>query len=112
MYQPCLLEIYHLFVTNAAVSSHHVRQSFKRQLTLPVANTQPLRIQDLIKNAFLKRYALLDFSSEPSSKIAPVVVGGAVFLGRAIAGGAIGGAASWATTRILNNRFPQSSSGR
>jgi hypothetical protein len=54
----------------------------------------------------------LDFSSEPSSKIAPVVVGGAVFLGRAIAGGAIGGAASWATTRILNNRFPQSSSGR
>ena len=55
---------------------------------------------------------VLDFSSDPSSKIAPIVVGGAVFLGRAIVGGAIGGAASWATTRILNNGFPHSSSGR
>lgn len=50
----------------------------------------------------------LDFSSDPSSKIPPIVVGGALFLGRAIASGAIGGAASWATTRILNKRFPQS----
>jgi hypothetical protein len=44
---------------------------------------------------------------QPSSKVAPVIVGGAIFIGKALAGGAIGGAASWATTRILNNQFPQ-----
>jgi len=51
------------------------------------------------------------YSTSPSSKVAPVVVGGAVFIGKAIAGGAIGGAASWAATRILDNRFPQSPGG-
>jgi hypothetical protein len=52
---------------------------------------------------------MLSFSSEdhsPDRKLAPVVVGGAVFVGKAIAGGVIGSAASWATTRILDNRFP------
>lgn len=49
------------------------------------------------------------FSSptQPSSKVAPVIVGGAILIGKAVAGGAIGGAVSWATTRILNNTFPQ-----
>jgi hypothetical protein len=46
--------------------------------------------------------------TQPSSKVAPIIVSGAVFIGKAVAGGAIGGAASWATTRILNNKFPQS----
>lgn len=45
------------------------------------------------------------FSSSPSPKIAPIVVAGA-FVGRAIAGGVIGGAASWGANRILDNRFP------
>jgi hypothetical protein len=43
--------------------------------------------------------------SEP--KIAPIVVGSALFVGKAIAGAAIGTAASWGTTRFLDNRFPQ-----
>jgi hypothetical protein len=34
------------------------------------------------------------------------VVAGAVFVGRAVAGGVIGGAASWGANRILDNRFP------
>ena len=46
------------------------------------------------------------FSSAPAPKIAPVVVAGAVFIGRAVAGGVIGGAASWGANRILDNRFP------
>ena len=46
------------------------------------------------------------FSSEPNAKIAPIVVAGAVFVGRALAGGVIGGAASWGANRILDNRFP------
>jgi hypothetical protein len=45
-------------------------------------------------------------SPAPNPKIAPVVVAGAVFLGRAVAGGVIGGAASWGANRILDNRFP------
>ena len=49
----------------------------------------------------------LSFSTgAPDAKIAPIVVGGAVFVGKAIVGGAVGGAASWGATRILNNRFP------
>lgn len=50
----------------------------------------------------------LSFSSQesPDVKVAPIVVGGAIFVGKAIAGGAIGAAASWGTTRILDNRFP------
>lgn len=46
------------------------------------------------------------FSSSPAPKIAPAVVAGAVFVGRAVAGGVIGGAASWGANRILDNRFP------
>ena len=42
----------------------------------------------------------------PDAKIAPIVVGGAVFVGKAIVGGAVGGAASWGATRLLDNRFP------
>ena len=52
---------------------------------------------------------MLSFSSEahsPDRKLAPVVVGGAVFVGKAVAGAVIGTAASWATTRVLDNRFP------
>ena len=48
----------------------------------------------------------LSFSSTPDAKIAPIVVGGAAFIGKAIVGGAVGTAASWATTRLLDNRFP------
>ena len=48
----------------------------------------------------------LSFSSTPDVKVAPIVVGGAVFVGKALAGGAIGAAGSWVTTRILDNRFP------
>jgi hypothetical protein len=42
----------------------------------------------------------------PDAKVPPLVVGGAVFVGKAIVGGAAGAAASWATTRILDNKFP------
>jgi hypothetical protein len=48
----------------------------------------------------------ISFSSTSDAKIAPVIVGGAIFVGRAIASGAIGGAVSWGTSRILDNRFP------
>ena len=44
----------------------------------------------------------LSFStSAPDAKFAPIIVGGAVFVGKAI-----GAAASWGTTRYLDNRFP------
>jgi len=45
-------------------------------------------------------------TATPDSKIPPVVVGGAIFVGKAIVGGAAGAAGSWAATRILDNRFP------
>lgn len=48
----------------------------------------------------------LSFSSTPDAKIAPIVVGGAAFIGKAVVGGAVGTAASWATTRLLDNKFP------
>jgi hypothetical protein len=48
----------------------------------------------------------LSFSTAPDAKIAPIIVGGAIFVGRAVVGGAIGAAGSWVTTRILDNRFP------
>ena len=48
----------------------------------------------------------LSFSTAPDAKIAPIIVGGAVFVGKAIVGGAAGAAGSWATTRILDNKFP------
>ena len=44
--------------------------------------------------------------SQPDSKIAPIVISGAAFVGKAIIGGAIGTAASWGTTRFLDNKFP------
>lgn len=46
-------------------------------------------------------------TSAPDAKVAPIVVAGAVFLGRAVAGGIIGGAASWGVNRVLDNRFPE-----
>jgi hypothetical protein len=48
----------------------------------------------------------LSFSTAPDAKIAPIIVGGAIFVGRAVVGGAIGAAASWGATRLLDNRFP------
>jgi len=49
----------------------------------------------------------LSFSTgAPDAKVAPIVVGGAVFVGKALVGGAVGGAASWGATRFLDNRFP------
>ena len=49
----------------------------------------------------------LSFSaSAPDTKVAPIVIGGAVFVGKALVGGAVGAAASWGTTRYLDNRFP------
>ena len=49
----------------------------------------------------------ISFSAETSdAKVAPFVVGGAIFVGKAIVGGAAGAAGSWATTRILDNKFP------
>ena len=49
----------------------------------------------------------ISFSSQtPDAKIAPIVIGGAAFVGKAIVGGAIGATASWGTTRFLDNRFP------
>lgn len=46
------------------------------------------------------------FSSLPNPKIAPIIITGAAFVGRAVAGGVIGGAASWSVNKILDNRFP------
>ena len=45
-------------------------------------------------------------TATPDTKVAPIVVGGAVFLGKAFVGGAAGAAGSWAATRILDNKFP------
>jgi hypothetical protein len=50
----------------------------------------------------------LSFASLPvDPKVAPIVVAGAAFVGKTLAGGVIGGAASWGVNRILDNRFPQ-----
>lgn len=48
----------------------------------------------------------LSFTSTPDAKVAPIVVAGAAFVGKTIAGGVIGGAASWGVNRVLDNRFP------
>ncbi len=45
-------------------------------------------------------------TTAPDAKIAPFVVAGAVFVGKAVAGGVIGGAATWGVNRVLDNRFP------
>ena len=49
----------------------------------------------------------LSFSTEsaPDAKIAPIIVGGAVFVGKALVGGAVGGAASWGTDKKLEEFF-------
>lgn len=51
----------------------------------------------------------ISFSSmeAPDTKIAPIIVGGAVFLGRTAAAAAVGTAVSWGTQRILDNTFPK-----
>jgi hypothetical protein len=56
----------------------------------------------------VKEKPTLSFSADesPDVKVAPIVIGGAAFVGKAIVGGAIGAAASWGTTRILDSRFP------
>jgi len=48
----------------------------------------------------------LSFADTPDVKVAPIVVAGAAFVGRALAGGVIGGAASWGVNRVLDNRYP------
>jgi hypothetical protein len=59
-------------------------------------------------NTLVQESPVISFSSvnSPDAKVAPIVVGGAVFVGKAIVGGVIGSAASWGTTRFLDNRFP------
>jgi hypothetical protein len=59
-------------------------------------------------NALVQENSVISFSSvdSPDVKVAPIVVGGAVFVGKAIVGGVVGTAASWGTTRFLDNRFP------
>ena len=44
--------------------------------------------------------------NQPDAKIAPIIIGGSAFVGKAIIGGVIGSAASWGTTRFLDNKFP------
>ena len=55
-----------------------------------------------------KEKPTLSFSADesPDAKIAPIIVGGAAFVGKAVVGGAIGAAATWGTNRFLDNRFP------
>jgi len=48
----------------------------------------------------------LSFADSPDTKVAPIVIAGTAFVGRTIAGGVIGGAASWGVNRVLDNRFP------
>ena len=49
----------------------------------------------------------MSFATTPDAKLAPMVVVGAAYVGKAIAGGVIGGATSWAVNRVLDNRFPE-----
>lgn len=49
----------------------------------------------------------LSFTTTPDAKLAPIVVAGAAYVGKAVAGGVIGGATSWAVNRVLDNRFPE-----
>jgi len=48
----------------------------------------------------------LSLSDTPEAKVAPIMIAGAAFVGKTIAGGVIGGAASWGVNRVLDNRFP------
>lgn len=45
-------------------------------------------------------------AASPDAKIAPIVIAGAAFVGKAVASGVIGGAATWGVNRVLDNRFP------
>ncbi len=45
-------------------------------------------------------------AASPDAKIAPIVIAGAAFVGKAVAGGVIGGATTWGVNRVLDNRFP------
>jgi hypothetical protein len=48
----------------------------------------------------------LSFSTgAPDAKVAPIIVGGAVFVGKALVGGAVGAAASWGTDKKLEEFF-------
>lgn len=49
----------------------------------------------------------MSFATTPDAKLAPIVVAGAAYVGKAVAGGVIGGATSWAVNRVLDNRFPE-----
>lgn len=49
----------------------------------------------------------MSFTTTPDAKLAPIVVAGAAYVGKAVAGGVIGGATSWAVNRVLDNRFPE-----
>jgi hypothetical protein len=56
-----------------------------------------------VKEIMTTREAPISFSSEtPDEKIAPVVVAGAIFVGKAVAGAAV----AWGTTRALDKAFP------
>ncbi len=46
--------------------------------------------------------AHISFSSETDEKVAPLIVGGAIFVGKAVAGAAV----AWGTTRALDKAFP------
>ena len=48
----------------------------------------------------------LSFSNPTDSKIAPIVLSAGVFVAKVAIGSAVGAAASWGTTRVLENRFP------
>jgi len=45
-------------------------------------------------------------TSSPDAKVAPIVIAGAMLVGRAVAGGIISGATTWGVNRVLDNRFP------
>ena len=51
-------------------------------------------------------FSSVSFSNSPDTKIAPIIVSGGIFVGKAVISGAIGSAVGWATTRILDKRFP------
>jgi hypothetical protein len=52
--------------------------------------------------------SMISFSSStPDTKIAPIIITGAIFIGKAAIGAAVGTAVSWGTTRLLDNSFPQ-----
>jgi hypothetical protein len=71
------------------VSLFFIIYSYKSGMDFSSSNTEPL-----------------SFAGYPDVKVAPIVIAGAAFVGRAVAGGVIGGAATWGVNRVLDNRFP------